>query len=422
MAKESGISPISVAYIQDGARMHYAQPLALHRQAMLCALYTDWYNDQSFVAKTAIAVARRISPASAARMEQRCHPDLAGVPVFHHPLLGLLGPLAWKRSPTETAIGRWALARMAGSELKRGPLVGNPGYPTLVMGPVLCFSPESVKIFQSRGIRVVVDQVIAPLREVIRQRELQQARWARWESNDDGRDSGKMAAAEELLLREVDHIVAPSEYVGDSLRSVGLEANRVSLLEYPMDANCYTTANRSGRNGPMVLGFVGAVGLRKGIPWLVEALKHIDPAIFRCVVVGPVGLTDYGLAELKRVAEVIGPVPRGEVARWMEKFDVFFFPSTCEGSPTVVAEAMATGLPVVTSLAGGQLIREGIDGFVRPYDQPDEYAKCITLLAKDREMRLAMGTAARQRVEEFSIDAYGRGLREIIRGVTGAVP
>ena len=123
------------------------------------------------------------------------------------------------------------------------------------------------------------------------------------------------------------------------------------------------------------------------------------------------------MAALAQVAQIVGPVPRREVQEWMEKFDILFFPSTCEGWGAVVAEAMATGLPVVTSPAGGSVVRDGVDGFVRPYDQPEQYAEVIRLLAGNKDLRLAMGRSARRRIEEFSVAWYGSGLRKIIDGV-----
>lgn len=412
-----GISKLSVVYVQDGARMHYAQPLALHRQGVLCALYTDWYNDKSRLATVAIRVAQALRPAEAIKMAQRRHEGLGGVPIFQSGLLGLVRPLAFGQSRPLSTVGWWALRQIALSEAKRGPLAGLPAFPDAVVGPMHCFTPENVRLYQGRGIRVVVDQVIAPFRELLRQRDLQLQYWPQWQRPTTAPLQQRELEVEEATLELVDRIVAPSKYVADSLAGIGHGPGRVSLLEYPLDAGAYRIVDRTTRSGPIVVGFVGAVNLRKGIPWLAESLKLLDKGLFKCVVVGPIGLSDYGLTELKKVAEVVGPVPRAQVRAWLEKFDIFFFPSTCEGSPTVVAEAMAMGLPVITSIAGGQLIREGIDGFVRPYDQPDQYAQCITLLAQDKQWRLAMGAAARQRVEEFSIDVYGKGLQRIIESL-----
>ncbi|MDA8375733.1 MAG: glycosyltransferase family 4 protein [Planctomycetia bacterium] len=397
--------------------MHYAQPLALHRQGVLFALYTDWYNDHSLPVRAAIAATERFRPHLAQKMRQRRHSGLNGVSVFHHPLFGMVLPAVQASGQTLGAIRHWALARIFFAQSSRGPLAGHPAYPDAVAGPMHCFGADGVRLYQSRGIRVVVDQVIAPYRELFRQQELQRQFWPGWEPASSQPPPQSEIDQEEQTLAAVDHIVAPSRYVVESLAAIGHGPDRVSLLEYPLDASVYRPVDRTNRSGPMVLGFVGSVNLRKGIPWLVESLKLLDPALFRCVVVGPIGLNDYGMVELKKVAEVVGPVPRAQVRAWLEKFDVFFFPSTCEGSPTVVAEAMATGLPVITSVAGGQLIREGIDGFVCSYDQPSQYAQCISILAKDKDRRLAMGAAARQRVEQFSVDAYGRGLRKIIEGV-----
>jgi glycosyltransferase involved in cell wall biosynthesis len=110
---------------------------------------------------------------------------------------------------------------------------------------------------------------------------------------------------------------------------------------------------------------------------------------------------------------VVGPVPRNGVIGQLASFDVLLFPSTCEGSPGAVMEALASGLPVVTSPTAGTVVRHEKEGFVHAYDDVDALAAAIDRLASDKQLRREMSWAARQRVESFDVDVYGRGLVEV---------
>jgi glycosyltransferase involved in cell wall biosynthesis len=121
--------------------------------------------------------------------------------------------------------------------------------------------------------------------------------------------------------------------------------------------------------------------------------------------------------EIAAHVELVGAVPRSEVRGWLERFDILLFPSTCEGSAGAVMEAMATGLPIVTTPNSGTIVRDGVDGFIRPYESPDELAACVDRLASDEKLRLEMGCSARRQAEANDIDAYSRAIADLMRRV-----
>jgi glycosyltransferase involved in cell wall biosynthesis len=94
--------------------------------------------------------------------------------------------------------------------------------------------------------------------------------------------------------------------------------------------------------------------------------------------------------------------------------DVLVLPSICEGSATVTYEAMACGLPVVSTPNTGSLVRHGVDGFVVPIRDATALQEKIELLCDDRALRSRMATSARERSKEGSLGAYGRRLLESI--------
>ncbi len=104
--------------------------------------------------------------------------------------------------------------------------------------------------------------------------------------------------------------------------------------------------------------------------------------------------------------KLTGAVPRSEALEWMRRFDVFFFPSTCEGSAVAVLEAMGAGLPVLTTPNSGSRIRNGLDGFICRYDEADPFEQHIRRLDDDRDLLRQMGESARQNLLAYDLGAY----------------
>src|SRR5688500_7928615 len=82
-----------VAVVHDGARLHYAVPIALQRAGLLRAVYTDWYAPPGSWARRLADTVGRLSPAAGRRMADRFAGDLDPAKVRRHPWLGLAQPL-----------------------------------------------------------------------------------------------------------------------------------------------------------------------------------------------------------------------------------------------------------------------------------------------------------------------------------------
>ena len=101
---------------------------------------------------------------------------------------------------------------------------------------------------------------------------------------------------------------------------------------------------------------------------------------------------------------------QSQVAPLFAAADAFLLPSRVEGFPNAVMEAMAAGLPVVASNAGGipDLVRHGLDGFLHEAVDLGGMARSVVALMGDAALRKRLGGAGRQRiVEEFSLQKLG---------------
>ena len=97
-------------------------------------------------------------------------------------------------------------------------------------------------------------------------------------------------------------------------------------------------------------------------------------------------------------------------------------PSFSEGLPVVLMEAMASGLPVVTTqiAAVGELVQDGVTGRIVPAGRADLFADALADVLADPVRAQAWGRAGRERVcTEFTTDVTGPAMAAFLEGVTG---
>jgi hypothetical protein len=399
----SGGSSPRVAVVQDGARLHYAVPIALQRGGALERVYTDWYAAKP-IERLVSAVLPPFADGRVQRMRERVAADLDARLVFSKPSLALQ---QLRRSKYANEIDFCTMLR---ARISRWIRSAGFGQANGLFGFVRNIDPAICELAKSRGLNVVVDQMIAPFDIERSEAQKQQKRFPAWGTDSTAAAGDAQAEDERRTWRAADRITCASDYVRDGLVSCGVDPAKIAVLPYPFDAGKMPTTDRPGRIGPVTVGFVGSVGVRKGVPYLLQLAARFVPTRVRFVLVGPVSIPPDVLATHRGPAEIVGPVPRSEVAGWLGKFDVFCLPSTCEGSAGAVAEAMAAGLPVVVSPNAGAPITHGVEGFIAPYDDVDALQRHIETLAANAAMRHEMGLAARRRIETFSLDHYGRQL------------
>ena len=94
---------------------------------------------------------------------------------------------------------------------------------------------------------------------------------------------------------------------------------------------------------------------------------------------------------------------------------LFLLTSKSEGMPNVILEAMASGLPVVTTPVDGvkEIIEDGINGIFVPVDDVNKMTQEIIRLADNLELRKRISTAALKRVEYFSMEKMIKNYEDI---------
>jgi glycosyltransferase involved in cell wall biosynthesis len=284
-----------------------------------------------------------------------------------------------------------------------------------MIGFVRGIDPRLCAAAKERGLVLVVDQVSSPAAIQAAALQRQAIRWPQWRGSANRVNWELLFEIERRTWALADHITCPSEYVREGLLEQGIASDRISVIPYPIDTTNFRFVDRRGRDGPLVVGFLGAVALRKGAPAFIEVAQSFDPGEVRFFMVGRVETEAQFAAANKGPVELVGAVPRSQVQSWLERYDVLLFTSPCEGSAGAVMEAMATGLPVITSPNSGSVIRDGVEGFIRACDDIPGFVECLGRLKKDLALRLQMGQAARERACSFDLDGYGLSFDRLFR-------
>lgn len=175
--------------------------------------------------------------------------------------------------------------------------------------------------------------------------------------------------------------------------------------------------------------FIGRLIPRKGFQYIVRALPRVralTDVSFEVEVVGSGAMRTHldGLATTLGVSHLIkyiGTIPYQELHRAYQVADVFVLTSESEGMPCATLEAMACGLPVVTTdIPGNQeIVQEGKNGFLVPVGDTERLAQALAWLIRDPALRRRMGVESRRVVQPYDWHDIVRRYEAIFREVLG---
>lgn len=217
--------------------------------------------------------------------------------------------------------------------------------------------------------------------------------------------AGELQASERRALAAVRHVVVTSGATATALRDYGVDAAKISVVEPGTDPSPLA---RGSQGGPAQMLCVGTLVPRKGHDVLIRALAGIEPRDWRLSCVGSAERdpeTSRRLRELLRACALDahvtleGEADAAAMARHYDRADLFVLPTLYEGYGMAVAEAIAHGLPVVSSRTGAipDIVPDEAGVLVAPGDMRALAAALDAVLGSpERRMRLAAGARRRR--------------------------
>lgn len=399
---------------QIGARQHYGIPRGFVYRDHLQAFYTDlWCRWGSSLL--------RKGPGTLRAFAGRFHPDLPSVRVFSFGLASVHPRFSVPRDPSTGAtyegylrFGK-AFSEWVTRDLATRPLSAeHNGFFGFNTG---CL--ETLKLLGGRGIFTIVDQIDpARAEEELISREVE--KWPGWQQTP-----GRIPAAYfDRLSAEwtaASLVVVNSEWSKQALIAQGVPARKLFVVpvayEVP-DALFARPPAKSKRGGPLTVLWLGTVNLRKGIQYLIGAARLLARTDIRFLVAGPLEISRAACESAPANLRFLGRITRDQTGKVYDQADVFVLPTVSDGFAITQVEAMARGLPVITTPNCGQVVTPGIDGLLVPVGDARALAEAIAKFDADRTLLQSMSQQAVIKASTFhlprqaaEIDAAVRSLR-----------
>jgi glycosyltransferase involved in cell wall biosynthesis len=216
------------------------------------------------------------------------------------------------------------------------------------------------------------------------------------------------------------HYLVASSFTKRSLVEHGTAPASVTVIPYGVDLHRFhpaTAPDNPAEAQPLRLLFVGRINQRKGVKYLLEALRLLGPANLHLTVCGRV-VDDLSLFKPFAEQVTIRPsVTADELVAVYREADLFVFPSIAEGFGQVLLEALASGLPILstTHTAAPDLIEDGVQGFIVEPRRPDLIAERIAWALTHRHELAEMKLQARLRAELFTWDRFRSGVASAVQ-------
>lgn len=219
-------------------------------------------------------------------------------------------------------------------------------------------------------------------------------------------DSAKHIQWKEEELALADCVFVPSEHVKRTLHGV-VPQERIRVVQYGAPPVRSREVGDSSMGGPLKVVFAGALHQRKGIGYLLEAIDGMGMDAELTLIgqrLAPNPIVDAACSRWRWFESI----PHEEVLDIMRGSDVLVLPSLSEGFGMVVTEALACGLPVIvtSNVGAGDVIRDGVEGFVVPIRSAEAIAECLDRLHRDRTLLAEMSHNAQCAAAENSWSTY----------------
>ena len=275
---------------------------------------------------------------------------------------------------------------------------------------------------QSRGGVFICDRGSSHIRY---QDEVVGGEYRRWKASRNATDT-RDVVREELIYQAADAISVPSTFSKRSFLEMGVPAEKVHVIPYGVRLENFRRT-REPEPGSFDVLFAGAVGLRKGIPYLLQAFAQLRHSGKRLRIAG--GMQ----GELKAIlptlpqenVEFLGSVPQSRLAELMSRSRITVLPSVEDGFGLVLGQALACGCPVLatTNTGAEDLITDGVEGFIVPIRDAPALTERMQLLADDPALQQRMSEAALKRVAALGgWTDYGDRWESLLSRLTGQEP
>jgi glycosyltransferase involved in cell wall biosynthesis len=224
-----------------------------------------------------------------------------------------------------------------------------------------------------------------------------------------GRAPAARTVPESMLARLLPgRFVTPCAALADyAIHRVHVPPRQVTVVPNGVGPQWFRPRRGVGRASAITVAWFGVMAPVKRVPALVRAAAGVPDVRLLLIGDGP------ERSEVERTIAACGMRDRVELTGFVDdpypllaRAGAFVLPSAAEACPMALLQAMAAGLPVIASAAGGipEIVRHEVDGLLVPTGDDTALRGALRRLARDTGLRSALGAAARQRIaDEFTL-------------------
>ena len=213
-------------------------------------------------------------------------------------------------------------------------------------------------------------------------------------------------------------IICASQFTKRSLIEAGIEAEKIFVEPYGVDQSLFKGSAEKFANFSVI--WASSYTQTKGIGYLLEALSREPVPGIELVLAGfPYGTDAVSLYEDRIRVRRLGHLNRRELAQVMRRCHVHVYPTLLDGFGRNIIEAMASGLPVITTpnCGGPDLIENGVTGFIVPIRDIDAICDRLAWLNDHPQEAIKMGERAGARAAGLTEPNYRSRFADRIREI-----
>ena len=214
----------------------------------------------------------------------------------------------------------------------------------------------------------------------------------------------------EQEVKLADRIFVASSITQKSLLKFGIKPEKISVIPYGAPLDYFHPQPKPDKAFRAI--YVGRLEPRKGIHYLLNAWRSLQLKQAELLLVGINEFPTGWLEQYRDTFRYIPSVPHASLNEYYSSANVLVFPSLVEGFGLVLLEAMACGIPVITTTntAGPDIITDGVEGFILPICDIEALKDKLEWCYRHPLELAEMGRAARRKAERLTWGLYRQKL------------